>query len=76
MSETIERSAADRALTLRNILADLRLHQVEGVDAAEIREAIEHEEQIELDKPLPWACVALMGFALAVLLALWCRGII
>lgn len=76
MSETIERSAADRALTLRDILADLRLRHVDGVDAAEIREAIEHEEQLDLDERLPWVGVVLMGVALAVLLALWCRGII
>jgi hypothetical protein len=72
----IERTAQDRALTVRNILADLRAHQVDGFDAAEIREAVEQEEQPDEREAVRWIGVVAMGLALAVLLAMWCRGII
>ena len=47
----LERTAEDRARTVRHILADLRAHEVAGVTAAEIREAIEiEEEETEMDR--------------------------
>jgi hypothetical protein len=74
--ETIERSSADRALTARDILSDLRSHQVDGVVVAEIRRAAELEEQQDEHEALRWIGVVSLGLILAVLLALWCRGVI
>ena len=74
----LERTAEDRARTVRHILADLRAHEVADVTAAEIREAIElQEEETEMDRDrLPWAGVVLMALVLVVLMVLWCRGVI
>ena len=76
MVEVVERSEADRDRTVANILADLRAHRVAGPIAAEIREAIELEErEVEAERS-PWTGVATLAVVLAVLLFMWCRGIV
>ena len=75
-TETIERTPADVSRSVRNILADLRAHRIDAVVAAEIREAIEIEEQEVETERTPWVAVAALGLVLAILLAFWCLGIL
>lgn len=76
MLDVLERSPADVALSVTNIMIDLRAHRIDSVAAAEIQEAAGRSLEEDEEPPGRYSGTIVLCIILAALLALWCAGVL